>query len=139
MYIGSIAIIVFSNILYNIAQKSMPEKLNPFSALLVAYSFAMIITLVMLFFFRPEEGIIQSFKNINWASLGVGTAIVGLEFGFLMAYRAGWNISQGALVANIILAIALIVIGVIFYKEAFTTSKAFGFILCLIGLVFISK
>ncbi len=139
MYIGSIAIIVFSNILYNIAQKSMPEKLNPFSALLVAYGFAMIITLIMLFIFKPEEGLIQSFKHINWASIGVGTAIVGLEFGFLMAYRAGWNISQGALVSNIILSIALIAIGVIFYKEAFTTSKAFGFILCLIGLVFISK
>ena len=139
MYVGSIAIIVLSNILYNIAQKSMPEKLNPFSALLVAYSIAMVITLIMLFFFRPEEGIIQSFKNINWASLGLGTAIVGLEFGFLMAYRAGWNISEGALVANILLAVALVFIGVIFYKEAFTAPKIFGFVLCLIGLIFINK
>jgi drug/metabolite transporter (DMT)-like permease len=139
MYAGSIAIIVFSNILYNVAQKSMPEKINPFTALLVAYTVAAVITIILLLVFRPAEGILQSFQAVSWQSIGLGTAIVGLEFGFLMAYRAGWNISQGALVSTIILAMALIGIGIVFYKEVFTLAKGFGVLLCVIGLIFINK
>jgi len=139
MYVGSIAIIVFANILYNIAQKSMPAKVNPFAALLVAYVAAALLTTVLLFASRPEAGIAQAFKTVHWQSIGLGFAIVGLEFGFLMAYRAGWNISQCALVSTIILAMALIAIGYFFYKETFTLSKVAGMILCLAGLIFINR
>lgn len=69
----------------------------------------------------------------------LGVAIVGLEFGYIMAYRAGWNISVGSLVANIILAIVLIPVGIFFYKEGFDLNKVFGVILCLAGLILINK
>jgi drug/metabolite transporter (DMT)-like permease len=139
MYAGSIAIIVFSNILYNVAQKAMPARINPFTALLAAYMTAAVLTVILLFVFKPDEGIIQSFKAVHWQSIGLGTAIVGLEFGFLMAFRSGGNISQVALVSTIILAMALIVIGLVFYKESFTAIKAFGVFLCALGLIFINK
>ncbi len=139
MYAGSIAIIVFSNILYQIAQKSMPARINPFTALLTAYLTAALLTMILLFIFKPEEGVAQSFKMIHWQSLALGSAIVGLEFGFLMAYRSGWNISQCALVSTIIMAVALIIIGLLYYKEVFTLSKIFGMALCILGLVFINR
>lgn len=138
-YIFSIVLIVASNIFYNISQKSTPEKANPFSALFVTYVTAAMLTIVAYQFFKTEKGFFQSFKDLNWTSLVLGLAIVGLEFGYLMAYRAGWNISVGSLVANIILAVALIPVGVLFYKEGFGINKVLGSVLCIAGLILINK
>jgi EamA-like transporter family. len=138
-YVFSIVMIVASNILYNISQKSTPQRANPFSALLVTYLIAAVLTIAAYQFFKTEKGFFQSFKDINWTSIALGVAIVGLEFGYLMAYRAGWNISVGSLVANIILAVMLIPIGILFYKEGFEINKILGAVLCIAGLVLINK
>jgi len=139
MYVFSIVLIVASNILYNISQKSTPEKANPFSALLVTYVLAGLISVAAFYLSRPEKTLLQSFRELNWTSLALAVAIVGLELGYIMAYRAGWNISVGSLVANIILAIALIPVGIIFYHEGCSLEKILGVILCIAGLILINK
>jgi uncharacterized membrane protein len=139
MYVFSIALIVASNILYNVCQKSTPQKANPFSALLLTYLVAGILTVIAFYLSKPEKTLFQSFKGLNWTSPVLGIAIVGLEFGYIMAYRAGWNISVGSLVANILLALALIPIGIIFYQEGFGLHKILGAILCIAGLILINK
>ncbi|NLZ44748.1 MAG: EamA family transporter [Clostridia bacterium] len=139
MYVFSIVLIVASNILYNVCQKSTPEKANPFSALLLTYLVAGILTVIAFYLSKPEKTLFQSFKGLNWTSPVLGIAIVGLEFGYIMAYRAGWNISVGSLVANILLALALIPIGIIFYQEGFGLHKILGAILCIAGLILINK
>ncbi len=139
MYVFSIFLIVASNVMYNISQKSTPEKANPFVALLVTYTTAIVITAAVLIFNRPEKGLIESFRELNWTSIILGLSIIGLEFGYLMAYRAGWNISVGSLVANILLALMLIPIGIIFYKERFELTKVLGSVFCIIGLILINK
>ena len=138
MYLFSIILVVGSSIFYNISQKSTPEKANPFTALLITYLVAGLITVFVLIFSRPDEGLIQSLKHLNWTSLLLAISIVGLELGYLMAYRAGWNISVGALVANITLALALIPIGIIFYQEDFSWNKLLGALLCIGGLALIN-
>lgn len=138
MYALSIGIIVVSNIVYNICQKSTPGTANPFVSLLVTYSTAMALTAGLLLFDRPERGLGYSLRQLNWSSIVLGLAIVGLEFGYLVAYRVGWNISVASLVANIILALALIVVGVVGYGEKFEPKKAIGALACLVGLVLLS-
>ena len=139
LYIFSIVLIVASNIVYNICQKSIPQKANPFSALLITYLTATIITVIALFLSKPEKGLINSFKDLNWTSIILGFSIVGLESGYLLAYRAGWNISVGSLVANIILAVLLIPIGIILFKEGFELNKIIGAAFCIVGLIIINK
>lgn len=139
MYVFSIVIIVASNIFYNICSKSTPEKANPFSSLFVTYLTGAIITAIAFKFCKTDKGFFQSFEDLNWASIVLGFAIVGLEFGYIMAYRAGWNISTGSLVANILLALILIPVGILFYKEGFGINKILGISFCIIGLVFINK
>lgn len=139
MYVFSIVLIVASNIVYNICQKSTPQGANPFAALLVTYLTAAFLAVIAFWFYGPDKGLLQSIKELNWTSIVLGISIVGLEFGYLAAYRAGWNISVGSLVANIFLALALIPVGVIFYKEGFELSKVLGVVLCLAGLVLINK
>jgi drug/metabolite transporter (DMT)-like permease len=138
MYIFSIVLIIGSNVVYNISQKSTPENANPLSALLITYLTAAVLTAIALFFFNSDEGFLKSFKGLNWTSLMLGISIIGLEFGYLMAYRAGWNISVGSLVANIALAVVLIPVGVFFYKEGFEINKLIGAAFCIGGLVLIN-
>jgi drug/metabolite transporter (DMT)-like permease len=105
----------------------------------VTYLVAAGLTLIALFFYKGEEGILDSFKSLNWTSVLLGFSILGLEFGYVMAYRAGWNISIGSLVANISLALMLIPVGVLLYKETFEIHKIFGAVLCIAGLWMINR
>lgn len=139
VYVFSIVLIVASNILYNICQKSTPQGANPFLALLVTYLTAAILTVIAFLFSKPGKGLSQAIGELNWTSLALGVSIVGLEFGYLMAYRAGWKISVGSLVANIALALMLIPIGILFFKEGFGVNKILGAMFCIIGLIFINK
>ncbi len=139
MYVFSIVLIVASNILYNVSQKSIPENANPFSALFMTYLVAILLTIVIFIFNKTDKSFFQSFKDLNWTSIALGVSIVGLEFGYLMAYRAGWKISLGSLVANIALALMLIPIGILFYKEGFDVNKIIGAAFCVIGLILINK
>lgn len=139
MYVFSIVLIVASNIVYNICQKSTPENANPFSALFLTYVTAAMITVIMFMFNKTDKGFLHSFKDLNWTSIALGISIVGLELGYLLAYRAGWKISLGSLVANIALAIMLIPIGIFFYKEGFDLHKIWGVVFCIIGLILINK
>ena len=139
MYVFSIALIVASNILYNICSKSIPEKANPFSSLFITYLTGAVVTLIAFQLTKTDKGFFKTLGDLNWTSIVLGVSIVGLEFGYIMAYRAGWNISIGSLVANIILALVLIPIGVFFYKEGFGTNQLLGIVICVIGLILINK
>lgn len=139
MYVFSIFLIVSSNILYNICAKATPEGVNPFVSLLITYLTAMIVAIIACPFYLGGKGIAQSFYDLNWTSIVLGFSIVGLEFGYLMAYRAGWNLSVGSLVANILLAIMLIPIGILFYEEGFGSSKILGVLLCIAGLFLLNR
>lgn len=139
MYFFPIALIVASNVVYNVCQKSTPQGANPFSALLITYLTAAVLTLAAFPFYKSDKGFFQSFNELNWTSFALGIAIVGLEVGYLLAYRVGWNITVGSLVANIILAILLIPIGVLFYKEGFALNQIIGVVFCMVGLILINK
>ncbi|NMA34141.1 MAG: EamA family transporter [Clostridiaceae bacterium] len=139
LYIFSIFLVVASNTMYHICQKSTPEQVNPFAALLVTYATATAITAVTLFFYKPENGLIESIKQLNWTSIVLGISIVGLELGYLLAYRAGWNISVGSLVASILLALVLIPIGIMLYHEKFELTKVIGSVFCIVGLILINR
>lgn len=138
-YILPILLIVLSNVIYNITQKSTPSSLNPFVTLLVTYLVAAVISFIGMFFIKAEKGIIASFGAINWTCIVLAFAVVGLEVGYLLAYRAGWNISTVTIIANILLAIILIPIGILMYREKFEPAKIIGIILCVGGLILLNK
>jgi drug/metabolite transporter (DMT)-like permease len=121
------------------AKKSTPKEVNPFSALIITYLIAIILNIIFFQLLKDDQGFFQSLKDLNWTSIFLGFSIVGLELGYLMAYRSGWKISVGSLVANIALALMLIPIGILFYKEGFGLYKVFGSAFCIIGLILINK
>lgn len=133
-----IAVIVLSNVFYNICSKATPREINPFAALTITYVVGAM-TSGVLYFAIKRGSLLQEYRHLNWSSFVLGLAIVGLEAGSIYMYKAGWNISTGQLIYSSILAISLIVVGYFFYHEAITGTKIAGILICMIGLYFINK
>lgn len=131
-------LIVGSNCFYNICTKSVPEDANAFGALTVTYLVGAVFSAVLFIAGVKPSGIAAGLSKINWASIVLGFSIVGLEVGYVFLYRAGWKISNGALTANICLAVALLFIGVLLYKETITIRQVAGIIVCAVGLFLIN-
>lgn len=137
--IWPILIVVAANTLYNICTKSTPEDINSFASLFVTYLVASAASLGMFFITAREKNFIEELAKANWTSYILGLVIVGLEFGFIAIYRAGWKISMGSVVANISLAFALVIVGALMYKEQVSLCQIIGVCVCAIGLYLISK
>jgi multidrug transporter EmrE-like cation transporter len=58
-----------------------------------------------------------------------------LELGFLLAYRAGWNISLAGLVSNTTVAMLLLPVGLVLFRERLSGINAVGVVVALLGLV----
>lgn len=139
MRIFSIILIIVSNVIYQVSQKSVPHGAHPLVATIVAYIAALALCFVMLLFMPLQESIGASLQRLNWASYALGVSIVGVELGFLLAYRAGWDISIGVVIANSAIMVLLVPIGLIFFKEQLSWSNVLGAILCIAGVVLIAR
>jgi drug/metabolite transporter (DMT)-like permease len=130
-----VAIIVASTVVYHVAQKSIPAGASPVASLLVSYAVAVIGTLALLPFFPIRSSFGRSLRELNWASAAVGLTIVGVELGFLLAYRAGWRIGLGAAVSNSAVAALLLPVGLLAFQERLSGRNVLGVFLCVTGLV----
>ena len=136
-YIWPVLLILGSNIAYNLMTKSTPAQVNPFASLTVTYLVAAVFSFILLLFSSSGHPM-ADFREVNWTGVVLGMAIVGLELGYICLYRAGWNISVGSLVANVLLAACLLVIGLVVFKEAVGVKQMLGIAVCLCGLVLIN-
>ena len=134
-----IIVIVLSNVFYHICAKLAPARANTFAALTITYLVGAVVSAVLYFFSNNGGNLLVEYRNINWSTWVMGIAIIGLEAGYVYLYRSGWDISIAQLVCSSLLAICLIVVGLVFFREHLTTNKIIGIIICMIGLFFINK
>lgn len=137
-YIWPIALVVASNIVYHICAKSVPAEINPLASLTITYLTGAIAAAALYFILDKEPDLIGEYRRLNWAPFALGIAIVGLETGFIYAYKAGWLVNTASVVQSTFLAAALIFVGFFLFKETITLNKIIGIIICLIGLAFIN-
>lgn len=133
-----ILIIVISNILYNVCTKSTPSEVNAFATLSITYLIAAVVSFATFFITSKDKNIIAEFSKTNWTTFVLGVVIIGLELGYILAYRNGWAMNTASVTANITLAVALIFVSMIFYKESITLKQVAGIVLCGGGLVLIN-
>lgn len=134
-----VVLAVISGVCYHLSQKMMPATLHPFVALAVTYVCASIVSIVLCLTSIPKPEWISAVKGTNMACLVLGIAVVGLELGFMLAYRSGWKVSSVGLVANTSVALLLIPMGYLIFKEQLTVQNMTGIALCLSGLVLIAS
>lgn len=134
-----VLIVVLSNTIYHICSKSTPEGINTFASLTITYVTGAVVSLVLYFVTKRDGNLLAEYRQLNWASFLLGVAIVGLEAGFLLMYKAGWGVSTAQIVTSALLAIVLIVVGFAMFHEAITWQKVIGVLVCLAGLYLINK
>ena len=98
-----IALITLANCFYNICTKSTPEQANPFLSLCVTYLTAAAVCISVFIFSQSREAVSLELSKLNWTAPTLGLAVVALEVGYILTYRAGWKINTASLVTNTLL------------------------------------
>lgn len=117
-YVWPILLVVSSNVLYQVCAKSVPSNVNPFASLTVTYLVGAASSTAMYFLLDRQANLLQEIGKMNWSSYVFGFVLVGLEAGFLYAYKAGWPVSTAAIVQSAFLSVILIFVGLLLYQEA---------------------
>lgn len=133
-YIWPIALVVLSNVFYQICAKAVPEGMNPLASLTVTYLIGAAASLILYYVLNKNANILTEYRKVNWAPFVLGIVIVGLEVGYIYAYKAGWPVSTAQIVQSAVLAVILIFVGYLLYKESITWNKIVGILVCLGGL-----
>lgn len=108
--------------------------MNPLASLTVTYLVGAVVSAILFFILNRGTSIAVEYSHISPAPVLLGIAVVGLEAGYIYAYRNGWSVGTAQIVQSVILAVVLLVIGRIFYKEPLTAKKLIGAAICLAGL-----
>lgn len=135
LFYFSILLAIAASMMYHVILKITPAHVNPAISLVVTYGLAAILSLGLLPFFPLKTGIVEAFKQLNWASYVLAFALVGLEAGFLLAYRSGWRVSVAAIFVNATTTLILIPVGLSLFKERLTPLNIAGILVCVAGLV----
>ena len=132
-------LLVVSNTVYQLCAKSVPKginPINPFASLIVTYLIGAAASLVLYFVLGSDGNLLKEYGKLNWAPFVLGIVIVGLEAGWIYAYKAGWQVSTGFIVQSAFLAMSLLLVGYFIFREALTWNKVVGVAICLVGLIF---
>lgn len=133
-----ILLVIASNVIYHMISKSTPAGVNPFLSLVITYLVGAGAAALLYLVSSGQQSLGESLSQLNWTSGVLGIAIVGLEAGFLYAYRAGWGLSTASLTANLSVALILLVIGALCWHEGLGMRQLIGMALCVAGLLLVN-
>ncbi len=138
LFYFSITLAICSSALYHFSAKSVPSNINFAISLIVTYAVALGITLIVALLFPAPNGLAFELKNLNWASFLLAIAIVGIGFGFLLVYRAGWNLGIAAVLTNVVASLILVPVAIFVFKDKLSIINVIGILVCLAGLVMLN-
>lgn len=138
LFYFSITLAIFSGALYHFSARSVPKNVNFAVSLVVTYGLALIITAISTVFFPTKIGFMAELRRVNWASVLLAVGIVGIEFGFLFTYRAGWSLGIAAVVATVASSLLLVPIAIFLFGDKLNWVNIAGMLVCLAGLVMLN-
>ena len=138
-YLWPIVLVVCSNIIYQICAKSGPKEMDAMASMTITYLVGAVCSAILFFMFNKNGSLLQEYSRMNLAPALLGLSVVGLEVGFLYAYKVGWPVSTASIVQSAFLSVALVVVGALLYHEAITPNKILGVAVCLVGIYFLNK
>lgn len=99
---------------------------------------AIVITILAAFLPLAPGGILAELKLLNWASFRLAVAIVGIEFGFLLVYRSGWNLGIAGVLVNVAASLILLPVAIFLFKDKISWFNRLGIFAWLAGLVMLN-
>lgn len=139
LYFAPILLATLSATAYQVVQKNTPATAHPLLSVAVAYLLGALICLLLLPFFPLGSGFGEALRQLNWTTVALALTIIGIEVGYLLAYRAGWNIGVASLLSNSTVAMLLIPVSLLWFREQLSASQLAGIGFCLVGLVLINR
>ncbi|WP_130837712.1 EamA family transporter [Lachnoclostridium sp. Marseille-P6806] len=136
-YLWPVALVILSNVIYQICAKALPSGMDPLASMTITYLVGAVVSATLYFALHRDADLLHEYAKLNWAPFLLGI-VVGLDVGMLFAYRNGWQVSMLNIVQSAFVAAALILVGRLLYHEALNWNKIAGIAVCLIGLVLIN-
>ena len=130
---------VVSTFGYHLVIKLTPATVNPLVSLAVTYATVTVLFAAAAVLAPDGAPLRESLRQVNWTALALAGTIVGLDLGFLLLYRSGFDLSLGQLVTQSAAALMLIVAGVALFRERLSLSALAGIGLCMAGLWLIGR
>ncbi|MDS0525166.1 transporter [Clostridium sp. SHJSY1] len=134
-YLMPLLIVVICNLFYHLISKNIESNTNIFIGLFVTYGVACLIS-VVTFLITSKNYFVMELTKVSISNILLGLVVVGIEGGYIFMYRSGWELSKGSLMANMSIAIILLIVGAIVFKEGITIKKLVGMVLCIMGIFF---
>jgi drug/metabolite transporter (DMT)-like permease len=133
MEVIPVIMIIGGGVLYHVCQKATPAGVDPFLALCISFGLA---SLGCLGLFVGKQGLARpQLHLVNWTSIALAGALMVIESGYLIGYRAGLKLKVTSFACNNMIALVLLGVGTFFYGESFTFRTGSGMALCVAGLL----
>jgi len=129
----TVSMIIGGGVLYHLCQKASPATVDPFLSLCVSFGLA---SLTCLAISATHHGVTsEQVHRLNWACVGLAASVVLIESGYLIGYRFGLKLNITSFACNTMIAVVLLAVGTVVYRESFNLKNASGMVLCVIGLL----
>ena len=129
----SIVLVITSQVAYHLAVKAMPAQTHPLALLVVVYGLAIITCLVLAPFTGAAIAASDLRRLASWQAGLLALSVVGIEVGYLLAYRSGWTLGVTFAVAGSATVATLALIGFGWFGEHLTAQRLVGLALALAG------
>jgi drug/metabolite transporter (DMT)-like permease len=129
----SIALVIASQVAYQLAVKAIPRESHPLGILIVVYGLAMIGCIVLSTIGGRPLAFADFRRLLSWPTCLLALAVVGIEIGYLLAYRSGWKLGVTFAVTSVTTVGALAVLGVVWFGEPLDGKRFLGLLLALAG------
>ena len=130
----TIGLIVASLVGYQLAQRTMPTGTNPFAVIAIAY----VLGIIACAFLAPGVGKPIGPADVallrHWPIWVLAGSVVGIEVGYLLAYRAGWPLATTTGITYTTTMVLLAVIGATCFSEGISPRRAAGVVLAIGGV-----
>lgn len=139
MQVMWLAIAIVATVGYHLVLKVTPAPVNPFLSLAVSYLIGATLFIAIYATMPGSTSLRESLQVLNWTAIALAVTVVGLDVGFLLLYRSGFNVSFGQLVTQSAAALLLLLLGVAFFREKLSLANIGGILLCVVGLWLINR
>ena len=139
MQLAWLSLAIVSTVGYHLVIKLTPSTVNPLLSLAATYALVTLLCAAGAFWVPDGMPLRDAMRQINWTALGLAVVIVGLDLGFLMLYRAGFEVSLGQILTQAGAAFGLVVLGLLVFRERIGPAQLVGIALCVGGIWLISR
>ena len=139
MQVAWLLLAIITTVGYHLVMKLTPAAVNPLLSLAASYTLGAAVFLACFALAPDTPPLREALRPLNWTVFALAVSVVGLDIGFLMLYRSGFDVSLGQIVTQSAAALILLVAGIALFKEKISVANLAGVALCVVGFWLINR